>query len=795
MGIFRRNKKKEEWKIEISDGVFLGRPVSRNHQKPFMSCVPKGIMVFLVVFGSLGGFISAFNVECNYVIPGIVLFLCAMYFSGLFAFKKSRYKDIGYIIYFIFFVIGIYMLKSYVNSGFAAIVNMVRQRGELYFDLTTGTEFAENIDDRYLTVTITFIFIGMFEIILLNIFVSNYMSLKLAVFMALPLYVIPLYFQVEANLFFVLCMFAGFTGIHIYKNNGHFREGKGRFDYEREKKKKIPELSYSQDNRVYAGVMAAALLCVLLVGGFTLFFGNTDFQKYYSENKYKTATREGVSGFIMIGFRSFFPNLYSRGGMSGGYLGNIAAVRPDEQTDLIVRFTPYNTDPVYLKGYTGIQYMRNQWLDGYKLMGSRMGHSTYFYTESMANEAEQLSEAFQKRIEGSSRGIMEITNKGADVSYIYYPYFTRFDDYSTYVENPAPFFVGIGLGDTERFTYYPNIGDEALRPGTDIQDMQSYVYTSVPEENQEAIDGFLQEAGISKGDPDAVQKVVDYMERAYSYSYNPGRVPAGEDFVDYFLSENKKGVCTHFASAATLIFRRLGIPARYVEGYAFGYGKVLEGKVCEDLNYDDYYSGYSELGKTAVMEVELTDANAHAWVEIYEEGKGWLVVDPTPAATAVEEGSSSSGNFWNSIRDFWENSPDMNIEGDISGVNMGFLDSDGIRFLGYMALLLLVLAVGIRFCVIRIFRWRKWHTKDLRKNMLYYYGSVCRKRARRDEIFARMSMPSDQVLYLASRYEEKTKKTVDVEHIVHCLEEICFGPAEPGREEYDHVMGMLKKIR
>lgn len=793
MGIFRKKKKSEEWKIEISEGVFLGRPASVERQNPLMSCIPKGIMVFLVVFGSLGGFISAFNMECNYVIPGAVLFLCAMYFSGLFAFKKSYYKDIGYILYFIFFVIGIYALKSYVNSGFAAIVNMVRQRGELYFDLTTGTEFAENIDDRYLTVTITFIFIGMFEVILLNIFVSNYMSLKLAVFMAIPMYVIPLYFQVEPNLFFVLCMFAGFTGIHIYKNNGHFRNGKERFDYEREKKKKIPEISYSQNNRVHAGIMAAALFCALLVGSFTLFFSDTDFQKHYSENEYKTATREGVSGFIMIGFRSFFPNLYSRGGMSGGYLGNIAAIRPDEQmVNLVVRFTPYNTEPVYLKGYTGIQYTTNQWLDGYKLMGSRMGHSTYFYTESMANEAMQLEEAFKEDNEANSRGIMEITNKGADASYVYYPYFTRFEDYSIYTDNPAPFFVGIGLEETMRFTYYPNINPTDSYK--EIEDMQSYVYTNVPEENQAAIDGFLQDAGIAKDDPDAVQKVVQYMESDYSYSYNPGRVPAGEDFINYFLAENKKGVCTHFASAATLIFRRLGIPARYVEGYAFGYGKVLDGKVCEDLDYKDYYSGYSQLGQTAVVEVELTDANAHAWVEIYEEGKGWQVVDPTPSAAAVEAGDSG-GNFWDSIRNFWENSPDMSIEGDISGVNMGFLDSDEMHFLGYMVLLLFIFVVALRFCVIRLLRWRRWHTKDLRKNMLYYYGALCRKRARRDEIFGRMSMPSDQVGYLAARYEKKTQQTVDSGRIIRCLEEICFSPAKPKREEYDYVMGMLKKIR
>lgn len=786
MGIFRKKKESAEWKMEIAEGVHIRRPRNTERQNALFSCVPKGILVFLVVFGSLGGFISAFDIECNYVIPGIVLLLCAIYFSGLFAFKKGWHKDIGYIVYFIFFVIGIYILKAYVNSGFAAIVNMVRQRGELYFELNAGMEFAENIEDRYLTVSITLIFIGMFEIILLNIFVSNYMSLKLAVFMSIPLYVIPLYFQVEPDFFFVMCMLCGLTGIYIFKNSGHFKDGKSRTDYEKEDRGKIPEISYTQNNKVYRGILLCAVACTMLIGICSFFFGSDDWNKYYTENKYKTATREGVSGFIMLGFRSFFPNMYSSGGMSGGKLRGFSAFRPDNETDLVVRFAPYDTNPVYLKGYTGVRYGDSEWIDGYELMGSQMGKSPYFYTESMANEAEQLSKQYEKDADSCSKAVMDIINKGADVQYVYYPYFTKFDDYSLYMDYENSFFVGSALNETKQFTFYPNLGYKA-----EIKDMESYIYKDVPEKNKAAVDRFIKEAKISPEDPDVVDQVISYLKTEYSYSYSPGRVPDGEDFVNYFLDENRKGVCAHFASAATLIFRRLGIPARYVEGYAFGYNQVLEGKVCEDLNYDDYYSGYSTLGRTAVMEVEVTDANAHAWVEIYVAGKGWIIADPTPAVLEEE----TTGDFWNSVRKFWENSPEVNIQGDISGVNLGFLDSDGVRFVAYLVLTVFILSFLLRLCFIRFFCWKKWHTKDLRQNMLYYYRNLCRKKGRRDPQFGKLSMPSDQIKYLAQVYKNKKGENLEIERIIHCLEKVCFGSSAPDRNEYNYVLGMLRKMK
>ena len=87
----------------------------------------------------------------------------------------------------------------------------------------------------------------------------------------------------------------------------------------------------------------------------------------------------------------------------------------------------------------------------------------------------------------------------------------------------------------------------------------------------------------------------------------------------------------------------MGIPARYAEGYVFTYEQVvLDGTLVENADYERYYSGYSPIGETALVEIEVSDASAHAWVEMYVDGEGWVVFDPTPAA----DGDDERASFW-----------------------------------------------------------------------------------------------------------------------------------------------------
>ena len=101
-----------------------------------------------------------------------------------------------------------------------------------------------------------------------------------------------------------------------------------------------------------------------------------------------------------------------------------------------------------------------------------------------------------------------------------------------------------------------------------------------------------------------------YLQDSAEYTLEPGRTPARRDFVEYFINENHKGYCVHFATAAVLMLRRAGIPARYCEGY-----------IVTHENLTDRDAG----GFAKVL-----DSSSHAWAEVYSPLTGWQAVEFTP---------------------------------------------------------------------------------------------------------------------------------------------------------------------
>ena len=122
---------------------------------------------------------------------------------------------------------------------------------------------------------------------------------------------------------------------------------------------------------------------------------------------------------------------------------------------------------------------------------------------------------------------------------------------------------------------------------------------------------------LESGTPEPVvyaQIVADYLASIAEYDPNTPATPEGEDYVTYFLTESRRGYCMHFASAAVLMLRWIGVPARYVAGYVA----------------DVPASGH----------VRVPDSAAHAWVEVYIEGYGWEPVEVTPAYAGSTPGQS-----------------------------------------------------------------------------------------------------------------------------------------------------------
>ncbi|MFC4778008.1 DUF4129 domain-containing transglutaminase family protein [Paenibacillus sp. GCM10023252] len=147
---------------------------------------------------------------------------------------------------------------------------------------------------------------------------------------------------------------------------------------------------------------------------------------------------------------------------------------------------------------------------------------------------------------------------------------------------------------------------------------------------------------------DQVKAVETYLRSNYKYTLTESKVPpAGADFADDFLFEQKQGYCAHFSTAMVVMLRSQGIPARWVKGYASG-TLLSDGKLGgSGLAGDES----DEAGGVRLAEYEIRAKDAHAWVEVYFDGIGWVPFDPTPgfagvigAAAAAPAGTAGGGS-------------------------------------------------------------------------------------------------------------------------------------------------------
>ena len=159
------------------------------------------------------------------------------------------------------------------------------------------------------------------------------------------------------------------------------------------------------------------------------------------------------------------------------------------------------------------------------------------------------------------------------------------------------------------------------------QHIQS-AYTRVPSERLPRLVKLCREHPLT--DPDEITAfILHTLQSRASYSLTPGWTPFNRDMVEYFLFENGLGYCQHFASAATLMYRLYGIPARYATGYIATPEDFVSVRAALDSHYPPSEESQSPEGEHIAV---LTDISAHAWVEIFLSGYGWTPVEVTPAA-------------------------------------------------------------------------------------------------------------------------------------------------------------------
>ena len=160
-------------------------------------------------------------------------------------------------------------------------------------------------------------------------------------------------------------------------------------------------------------------------------------------------------------------------------------------------------------------------------------------------------------------------------------------------------------GEETLLVYYPNAYCQLHVLGMDASE-----FTDLPDDTKRWARQKVEEITGGKISWYHIAKDIEaYVEESATYNLKTDRMPLGKkDFARWFLEEGDTGYCVHFATAAAVLLRAAGIPARYVTGY------MVDAKAGEA--------------------VTVTDADAHAWVEYWLPPFGWVVLEATPASVS-----------------------------------------------------------------------------------------------------------------------------------------------------------------
>ncbi|MDO5401882.1 MAG: transglutaminase domain-containing protein [Eubacteriales bacterium] len=371
---------------------------------------------------------------------------------------------------------------------------------------------------------------------------------------------------------------------------------------------------------------------IILAAGIIVYLGIVLFvpQKSYERKKIFSSLYNKAEYLISSISESFF-GIDAPGGINYGQLGKIHEVKFSD-AKLATVTTIETGRNQYFKTFTGAEYKSDQW------SASNVGQDRITeYVFNMMDASEELQRF--------------LTGETGDEYYRNNKYFSYILQENPNGEKKTYNGFSVGNGEYSKFklladrrtvikTSYERKPDTLLgtiqfsaKEGIYRETVQrDYGEDMMPDSVRALMKEIIGEVEVNTYDKkrEYIEFVKKFLQENYTYTVTPGRVPDGRDFLEYFLKDSKKGYCTYFATAAAMMFRYAGIPARYCEGYVLTNDKVISGTV-SNLEMERYTTdGTRENVSEAAYTIELTDRNAHAWVEVYMDGYGWIPIEATP---------------------------------------------------------------------------------------------------------------------------------------------------------------------
>ena len=280
-----------------------------------------------------------------------------------------------------------------------------------------------------------------------------------------------------------------------------------------------------------------------------------------------------------------------------------------------------------------------------------------------------------------------------------------------------------------------------------------------------------------------------FRDEEYFYTLEPPRLELNS--VDDFLFNTRRGFCEHFASAFTMLARAAGIPARVVTGYQGGEYNPM--------------SGY----------LLIRQSEAHAWSEVWLEGRGWVRVDPTAAVAPqrVERAARSRalggrravpGRFlresalltqmrlaWDAANTFWNNQVVAFGEAQqrwlLERLNIGDADWEELG----IALVLALVAFFAGMSAYLAWRFRP-RAKDA---LAQIYEQMCRKLARHGLPRAAHEGPSDYVARVVQARPELAAQLVEARNLYVASATVALVGAQLNRSELSRLKFLVNQLK
>lgn len=144
-------------------------------------------------------------------------------------------------------------------------------------------------------------------------------------------------------------------------------------------------------------------------------------------------------------------------------------------------------------------------------------------------------------------------------------------------------------------------------------------YLQIPDDFPERVTELAGQITATADTPyEKVGLLQQYLQKNYTYTNNPDISRAqSDDFVESFLFDIREGYCDYYSTSLVMMARSLGIPARWVKGYAPG----------QQVFLDDAQEAANGENMTAYA---VSNADAHSWAEVYFGDYGWIPVEATP---------------------------------------------------------------------------------------------------------------------------------------------------------------------